>query len=231
MGPIKQRGKVIRKELIVENIYEVDILLNEECSYEAGQYVSLKVSENGVRRSYSVAEYKNNVVKLVVDISPMGVGSLFMYNLAINDELEVMGFLGRFILEEAEVKNNEIVYFVATGTGIAPFLPMINKLLTDNYAGKIILWWGLRYIKGVYWIEYLEGLKSKHSNFSYEIYLSQPEGEWNGKVGHVGDTLESIKIGGSVWYLCGATKMIEEMKIKLREKQVPEELINYEKFY
>lgn len=230
-GPRKQVGKVIKKIVIAENIFEIDIELGEDCGYEPGQYVSLKVSENGVRRSYSVAEYKDNVVKLVVDISPMGLGSVYINNLVVGDEVEVMGFLGRFVLEEQEAMAVETVYFVATGTGVAPLLPMIIKLLDSGFNGKIILWWGLRHKRGIYWISQLNDLKEKYSNFDFDIYLSQPETEWSGKVGHVGDDLDKTKTESSVWYLCGATNMIEEMKIKLKEKEIPEELINYEKFY
>jgi NAD(P)H-flavin reductase len=230
-GPRKQIGKVTRKILIAENVFEIDIELEEACSYEAGQYVSLKVSENGVRRSYSVAEYKDNIVRLVVDITPMGMGSVFINNLVVGDSVEVMGFLGRFVLEEKEAISADTVYFVATGTGVAPFLPMIKELLEDGFKGKVVLWWGLRHKRGIYWVSELNDLKEKYSNFEFDIYLSQPESEWSGKTGHVGDDLETIGFENTVWYLCGATAMIEQMKNKLREKQVPEELINYEKFY
>lgn len=230
-GPRKQTGKVIKKIVIAENIFEIDIELGEDCNYEPGQYVSLKVSENGVRRSYSVAEHIDKIVKLVVDISPMGLGSVYINNLVVGSEVEVMGFLGRFVLEEQEAMSAKTVYFVATGTGIAPFLPMIIKLLVSGFKGKIVLWWGLRHKRGIYWVSQLNDLKEKYVNFDFEIYLSQPETEWSGKTGHVGDDLETLSFENTVWYLCGATEMIEQMKNKLREKQIPEELINYEKFY
>ncbi len=231
MGPKKQIGVVTRKDLIVESIYELDIKLSEICLFKPGQYVSLKVNENGVRRSYSVAGYQKNTVRLLVDVSPGGMGSIYLEKLSVGDEVEVMGFLGRFVLEEAEAMEETTVYFVATGTGIAPFLPMIEKLLLDGFGGKVILWWGLRFIRGLYWQKWLQEIKEKYKNFDFEIYMSQPESLWTGKQGHVGDNLDAVEIKGSVWYLCGSTRMIEEMKSRLREKQVPEELINYEKFF
>ncbi|EKD99880.1 MAG: hypothetical protein ACD_22C00148G0006 [uncultured bacterium] len=228
-GPKKLMSVVVEKKVIAEGICLVVLEIKEKLVYKPGQYISLRVSEEGHRRSYSVAKYENNKISLIVDVSPKGLGSLFVEKLEVGSEVEVLGFLGNFTIESLEKIKN--VYFVATGTGIVPFGPMVEMVLGDGYKGKVFLSWGLRHVGGLYWMDYLEGIKKKYSNFDFEIYLSKPEVEWRGKVGHVGDNLDLLEIEESAWYLCGGNEMISQMKERLVAKGVAEENINYEKFY
>lgn len=230
IGPKKQIGRVVSKVEIAEKVFEIEISLPELLLFKPGQYVSLKVSEQGLRRSYSVVDYVGGVIKLIVDVGPGGLGSVFLENIKVGDDLEVMGFFGNFLLDRTEVENKSVVYFVATGTGIAPFIPMIKKL-KSFYAGKVVLWWGVRFVRRVYWQDELKKLKEDWDNFDHEMYVSRPEAEWNGKVGRVGDTLDSVSAENASWYLCGATEMVEQMKERLRNMGVNEDNINYEKFF
>lgn len=230
VGPKKQMGEVVSKLGIAEKVFEIEISLPEVLLFKPGQYVSLKVSEQGLRRSYSVVDYVGGVIKLIVDVGPGGLGSVFLENIKVGDDIEVMGFFGNFLLDRTEVENKSVVYFVATGTGIAPFIPMIKKL-KSFYTGKVVLWWGVRFVRRVYWQDELKKIKEEWNNFEYEMYVSRPETEWNGKVGRVGDTLDSVETKNISWFLCGATEMVEQMKNRLRLKGVSEDDINYEKFF
>ena len=230
-SPKKQMGRVLSKVLLAEKVYEVDIMLPEVLIYRPGKYISLKVSESGIRRSYSVVGFEKNVVKLLVDVGPGGVGSVFVENLSVNDEVEVMGFLGNFFLDWSELGDKKTVYFVATGSGIAPFLPMIREIRNRNPELKVVLWWGVRFVRRVYWQDKLKELKNNWSNFNFEIYVSRPESEWSGNVGRVGDKLDEVETNDTSWYLCGSTEMIEQIKNKLLAKGVGDVDINYEKFF
>ena len=231
VGPKKQIGVVKEKKLLAEKIYEIDVELPVTMIFRPGHYVSIKVNDSGVRRSYSVVEYRDKKVKLLVDTGPGGLGSLFFERLKIEDNLEVMGFFGNFFVERNDIENNKRIFFVATGTGIAPFLPMIKDLLNNNYPERVFLWWGVRFVSRLYWQDDLREIKKKWANFEYRIYVSRPEIDWSGKTGRVGDDLDEVNIENSSWYLCGATEMIEQMKERLISRGVDEENINYEKFF
>jgi len=230
VGPKKQVGKVIKKLELAEKVFEMVVSLPETLLFKPGQYVSLRVSESGIRRSYSVVEYASGNIKLLVDVGPAGLGSVFLENIKVGEALEVMGFFGNFVVDRNELEDKKTVYFVATGTGIAPFLPMIHKL-KSFYTGKVILWWGVRYERRLYWQQELKDMETSWSNFSYEIYMSRPEEGWKGKMGRVGDDLDGVNAENTSWYLCGATEMIEQMKERLLLKGVSETDINYEKFF
>ena len=74
----------------------------------------------------------------------------------------------------------------------------LYTLLLDGFGGKVVLWWGLRFIRGLYWQKWLQEIKEKYKNFDFEIYMSQPDSMWTGKQGHVGDNLDADGIKGRV---------------------------------
>ncbi len=230
MGPKKQIGKVVRKSLIAEKVYEVDIFLPEVTLFRSGQYVSVKVNDQGLRRSYSVVSYSDKVITLLVDVGPGGVGSILFEKINVGEEIEVMGFLGNFFVNRDDLETKKEIYFVATGTGVAPFLPMLFDL-KERYLGKVVLWWGVRFVRRVYWQNVLERLKNDWSAFDYEMYVSKPETVWRGKVGRVGDDLDKVNVKKTSWYLCGSTGMIEQLKVRMIARGVAGDDVNYEKFF
>src|SRR3990167_11351528 len=119
-------AKVTKKTNLAGNYWLVVLEFQDAFDFAAGQYVSLKVAEDGTRRSYSIASAPNTkVIELLVDVGPMGAGSRYILGLKLGDSVEVLGPLGRFTLPPSLKK----VLFVATGSGIVPFRPMIRELL------------------------------------------------------------------------------------------------------
>ena len=97
MIPERIIGKVEYKENLAGSNYLVRIGFEKKVDFTPGQYASLKVSEDGVRRSYSVASLPGErVIDLLVDVSPMGVGSKYILGLKVGDHVEILGFLGKF---------------------------------------------------------------------------------------------------------------------------------------
>jgi NAD(P)H-flavin reductase len=168
MPPKKSVIKVISKDKLSESVWGVRFEYPEKVALLPGQYVSLKVNDQGMRRSYSVAGVGETTIDLVVDVSPGGLGSKFFEALVVGQEVEAIGFMGSFVLEQETYKMKNAI-FVATGTGIAPYYPMVALLLEKGFEGKVYLAWGMRYEKDLYWWEKLEEIKEKNKNFDYEI--------------------------------------------------------------
>ncbi len=163
----------------------------------------------------------------------MGMGSKYMLGLEVGDLVEMLCFLGRFVVEEPLLTGGDNLLFVATGTGIAPFKPMIEDILVNkHFKGEVKLVWGMRYEKDLYWLKELEKLDRDFVNFNFELTLSKPETKQRrkGRVGSVVDEL-TMKWSELVVYLCGSTGMIEEMSAKLQTKGVLKDKIYYEKFF
>jgi len=227
-------GKVIFKACLAGNNWLVRVGFDEEVDYVPGQYVSLKVNENGLRRSYSITSLPGEKsIDLLIDVSPMGVGSKYVLGLKAGDIVEVLGFLGKFGVSVETLEKESEFLFVGTGAGIAPLKPMIEDLLIrKSFRGKVHLVWGMRYEENLYWIKEIEKLQRDFDNFHFDVVLSKPSADWPGLKGHVGDVVEKLSINWSkaLVYLCGNSEMIESMRKQSLLGGATEDRIFYERF-
>lgn len=235
MTPKRSIGRVIFKENLAGNNFLVRIGFEEKVDFIPGQYTSLKVTAEGLRRSYSVASIPGETsIDLLVDVSPMGDGSKYILGLMVGDEVEVLGFLGSFTVDPLRLLKIKQLIFLATGTGIAPLKPMIEDLLyKKHFTGEVRLVWGMRYEEDLYWLKEMDNINRDFDNFKFDIVLSKPGKDWPGFKGHVGDVTNGLNLGWpeTLAYLCGSPEMITDMERKLIEKGVPEDQIFYEKYY
>ena len=231
MPPQKLTAKVTKKENLAKDCWLVTFEFPDDYPFLAGQYVSLKVAEDGTRRSYSIASAPGGkVIELLVDVGPMGAGSRYILGLKLGDSVEVLGPLGRFTLPPSPKK----VLFVATGSGIVPFRPMIRELLEKRgFTDEIHLDWGMRYEEDLFWIDEFKKLEADHPNFKFDVVLSKPTKEWYACSGHVNDCLIKHRVSWEGWeaFLCGNQEMIEEVVATLSGLGVRREDVHFEKFF
>lgn len=226
------KGEIGEHKLVSPKVFLTTIELVEpkEIEFSAGQYLSLEII-GGLRRSYSLASVPNikNKIDLLVDVSPQGPGSEFFKNLKIGGKVEFRAPLGKFILEGE--KNGDYL-FLATGTGLAPFMAMMPVLLEASES-KVNLLLGFRFLEDIFYQDKLEDLRKKHLNFNYKICLSKPGPDWKGLTGHITDYLSDYIADTALIsvYLCGSKAMVDEARIKLKSLSVPEERIHFEQYY
>lgn len=235
--PQTLKAKVVRKQNLTGNYWLFTMEFLVQFDFSAGQFVSIKVTPEGLRRSYSIASTSNtNTIDILIDVSPMGVGCKFFVGLKEGDLVEAMGPMGIFTLAPKKPKTNKM--FIATGSGIAPLRSMIGELLRKNkYQGEIKLLWGMRHEEDLFWMDEWQGLKNEFPNFDYDVALSQPGERWHGSCGHVQDCLRDdfmtkVKnISDWEFYLCGGQEMIMETGAYLASQGVVKEDIHFEKFF
>ncbi len=202
-------------------------------NFIAGQYVSLKVSDKGERRSYSIASSPgiNHGVELLLDISPQGVGSKYLESLQFGDTVTFLGPLGLFIVQE-KIPEREL-FFIATGSGVAPFRSMLLDLLQEKQdKRKMTMYWGLRYEQDMFWESEFQELAESFPNFTFKIILSKPTEAWKLSQGRVTDLLTVLnKPAGAGYYLCGSGPMVKDVIQHLLESGVPAQNVHNESFY
>lgn len=204
-------------------------------SFEAGQYVSLKINEKGERRSYSIASTPDEThgFDLLVEMVPEGKGSAYLARLAIGAQVEVLGPLGRFVVkQESKIKKH---LFVATGSGIVPIWSMINDLLINKkLLEPIRLHWGMKHESDLFWLDRLEQLAAAHPNFVYDVVLSRASESWSLCRGHVQDCLArdfpERKLEEWEGYVCGSKEIVMDVCSYLESLGMNKENINHEKF-
>ncbi len=242
--PQKYTARVSDKYFLTDNekfVYiKFELVTPDRISFEAGQYVSIKINETGERRSYSIASTPddNHGFHLIVEVIGEGKGSNFLKNIEIGQEVEVLAPMGQFIIKS--LNQNTIkpfenkLLFVATGSGIVPLWSMINDLLINKKETRQMrLHWGMKTEEDLFFVEELERLAEEHPNFVFDIVLSRAGQEWDLCTGHVQDCLRrDFASGLNDWeaYVCGRPEIVIEIVNTLSELKMNPENIYHEKF-
>jgi CDP-4-dehydro-6-deoxyglucose reductase len=207
-------------DFLASDIMRVVLRLPPSANFEfiPGQYIQV-ISPNGVKRSYSVAGYDRSklLIELHVRAVEGGVASAYWFgNAKVNDLLRLIGPMGTFFIRNY---NNLDIYFLATGTGIAPIKSIIESMANvdvDGVPRSITVIWGGRKESDIY-------LSDEIFKKSYPVkfipVLSRAESGWKGSVGYVQNVLLDLKpnLSCSAVYACGSSKMIESSRSKLVE--------------
>jgi len=185
--------------------------LDHKIEYMAGQYVSILVDEK-TRRAYSISSAPDGKrIELLVDTNPNGPASNLFKNINIGQSIDIIGPYGRFVVPE-DVKGT--LWFVATGSGLAPLKSQILDLLNKGYKDRIVLVYGTKFEEDVVFKDLFENLMSKYPNFQYYIAISHFDAllTQNYKyVTYISKRLISNSLPNYA-FLCGHPKMMEDMK-------------------
>jgi len=212
-------------------LFQFELIEPNSMPFEAGQYVSILINEKGERRSYSISSSPevSHGFEILVDLTPMGIGSTYLDNLKFGEQIKILGPLGRFVVEPDELAYT----FIATGSGLGPFNSMVLDLLQQKQVTKpILLYWGLRHAEDLVWVEEFQELVQAFPNFRFHPVLSQSPQEWPLCRGRVTDCLSVHELlPDSGYYLCGNEQMVTGVSAQLIAAGVMPEKIHHEKFY
>jgi CDP-4-dehydro-6-deoxyglucose reductase, E3 len=202
---------------------ELSLIAPELIEFKAGQWISLDVwhprLKQHVPRQYSIASPPSQChqINLLFNRVPDGPGSNHLFSLHEGDPVTFQGPNGSFYLQEQPGRD---LVFVATGTGIAPFRSMLSTFLEQPQAGTLMLFWGLRSQRDLYYQNELEILVQQHQNFGFITTLSRPENGWKGSTGRVTTLVEinMASVSNVTFFLCGNGGMIRDVTTIVRKK-------------
>lgn len=197
--------------------------------FQPGQFVTLDlpIDEKPAKRlrSYSIASWPDgtNVFELLIVHLEGGAGTTYLFNeVTVGSELTLRGPQGVFTLHEPLDKD---LYFICTGTGIAPFRSMVNYLhLHQIPHPNIHLIFGTRTKKDLLYADELKALEAKMKGFHFLPTLSREK--WDGHSGYVHEIYEELvkekKNGDQTpppaqFFLCGWKAMISEAKQRIQD--------------
>ncbi len=190
-----------------------------EISFKAGQFVMLKfegLNHQFDTRSYSIAGQINaSSIELCVVYKEDGAATPLLFNNKIGDELLSSSPEGRFVLPEEPINKN--LFFICTGTGVAPFRCMIKELLLErNHKLPVRLFFGCRKREDLLYQSEFEQLQMDYPNFSYLPVLSRES--WDGLTGYVHPHYQKVleTTADALFYLCGWTEMIKETRDNIK---------------
>jgi ferredoxin-NADP reductase len=219
-------GKIIRTEDATENTrrFWIEVPELETFDFKPGQFVTLDLpiheKKNKRWRSYSIASWPDgsNVFELVIVLMPQGAGSSYLFNdVEVGSEVQFRGPQGVFTLPEQIDKD---LFFICTGTGIAPFRSMVEYIYRNEIPHKnLYLIFGCRYTKDSLYFEEMNELQQKLPSFKYIPTYSREAGESQEiRKGYVHNVYEEIINGNkseASFYLCGWKNMVDEAKERI----------------
>lgn len=224
-----RKGIVTRIESETSNIKRFWIKVPEVESFDfiPGQFVTLDLpiheKINKRWRSYSIASWPDgtNVFELLIVLLEQGAGTTYLFNhVHEGSELTFRGPQGVFTLPVPIEKD---LYFISTGTGIAPFRSMAYHLLLNKIPHKnIYLIFGTRTRDDLLYFEEMTRLQNEIENFHYIPTLSREK--WGGCCGYVHEIYENLvhqkmndnpQLPPAHFYLCGWKNMIDEAKLRI----------------
>lgn len=221
--------KIVHNQKFIE--YHFELEEPHRLTFQAGQYVSIKIDEIGTRRSYSICSSPSidHGFQFLLDISPAGIGTQYLESLQYGQRVNGIGPMGQFVIKD---EGESSIVLIATGSGIAPIKSMALDLIEKQIAKPITLYWGMRYAADLFWLDELQDMVEANKNFFFYPVISQPEPEWNLSTGHVTDLLDIHQFPPDAgYYLCGSKQIVESIQNFLLAKSIAAEYIHHEKFF
>ena len=202
--------------------YVIDFVMDDNGTsqvfdFKPGQFLSIFVEKDGktISRPYSIASSptQKDAVELVIKVVEGGFMSNYLKDRQPGERFRIIAPLGGFILQEPVATD---IAFIATGTGIAPFIAM-TKYMIDHGTMDREVWMvtGHRYVKELLYHDLLQDWERKYPNFHYVPTISRPETpDWTGRVGYVEKAVREVvkNPAGTTAYICGLHQMVEQTK-------------------
>ncbi len=227
-----------RKELIARDVYELSFTKPEGFTFIPGKFVLFDIplieNEKDIQtRALSIASRpEESELLFLVKLVPGGRLSRWIVEvLQEGTDVRIQGPFGNFLVDQKTMKD---YVFIATGTGLAPFLPQIESLLLQGETRTIDLVFGVRHTADLFWTEKFLELERTYSNFHVHIALSDKEkNDHPHFCGRVQELLHAKQweLSQKNFYVCGSPGMIKDIKeLCLSSWNVPKADLHFEAY-
>ncbi|MBR8230081.1 ring-hydroxylating dioxygenase ferredoxin reductase family protein [Burkholderia vietnamiensis] len=193
-----------------------------------GQYVNIGVPGSGQHRSYSFSSAPGDAkLAFLIKKIPGGVMSTWLETARVGDTLELDGPLGSFYLREVA----RPLLFLAGGTGLAPFLSMLEVLARSGSQQKVHLVYGVTRDLDLVCVEALDAYAARLPNFTFATVVADAASN-HARKGWVTQHIpaDALNDGDVDVYLCGPPPMVDAVRGYFDEQRVTPRSFHYEKF-
>ena len=192
---------------IAPNVYVLSF--KNDFSFIPGQWIAIGLNLTDNPRLYSIASgIRDEQINILYDIKPDGVLTPNMANLKKGDAIYISNPDGSFYGKAGSG------YWIAAGTGIAPFKAMLDSGLG---IGKKLLHGG-KTLKSFYFKD--EFSRALQENYIRCCSREKGEGVFSGRVTDYLKQLDHLP-SNEKYYLCGSSEMVVETRDILVDKGIP----------
>lgn len=235
-------GRLSRWEHIAEGLAIVGVqVLENPFPFNPGQYATLGLMGTQaklVQRPMSISSSADRLdeYEFFIRLVQGGEFTPLLWERRVSDPINIKGAKGRFVLQE----DGRTCLLVASGTGLAPFVSMIETLRDRGQTRDMVLLHGVSHDFDLAWRNQLQALAaSGEFPLRYAGTVSRPQNcpDWHGLTGRVetvtpgqmdafGLTPENTTI-----YLCGNPDMIEAVEMMAAGRGFPPEQVRKELYW
>ena len=193
-----------------------------------GQYVNIEVPGSGQRRSYSFSSAPGAAeAGFLVRHIPGGLMTRFLEQAQPGAALSFTGPVGSFYLRDVR----RPVLMLAGGTGLAPFLSMLERLADAGTAHPVHLVYGVTHDADLVLVDRLEAIAARLPSFTFTTCVADAASSHPRK-GFVTEHLDPghLNAGDIDAYLCGPPAMVEAVRGHFAGQGVAPASFHFEKF-
>lgn len=197
--------------------------------FPVGSYVQFMIA-GSIPRAYSVVESDRKTATFIISFSGMGVGSRFFA--AAEAGTEILGY-GPYDDFPFRKGTNRYKMFLATGTGVAPFIRMAKLAVQEGTPSALLL--GSPREQDLPYHEFFQELESENPGlFVYYPVLSRPTENWQGGTGYitsyVPEFIQEAPMNEWDMYICGVPAMIYGAEEMVKKMRFPRDHVFIQKF-
>jgi benzoate/toluate 1,2-dioxygenase reductase subunit len=193
-----------------------------------GQYVNIDVPGSGQSRSYSFSTAPGDRrIGFLIKKIPGGVMSGWLQTAAVGRSLNLTGPLGSFYLRN----DDRPLLFLAGGTGLAPFLSMLEVLARHGSQQKIHLIYGVTRDLDLVLVDQIEAYAARLPNLTFSTVVAE-ENSTHPRKGWVTQHMpeDMLATGPFDAYLCGPPPMVDAVRHYFDSHRIKPQNFFYEKF-
>ncbi len=235
-------GRLSRWEEISDGLAIVGIqALEAPFPFEPGQYATLGLmGEAGklIQRPMSISSSADDLAEYEFFIRRVEGGAFtpLLWERSIGDAINIKGPKGKFLLQD----DGRRALFIASGTGLAPFISMIETLRGRGESREVVLLHGVSHDHDLAWREQLTELERAGGfPLRYVGTVSRPQScpDWTGCTGRVEAIVESqldehgLDPGNATFYLCGNPDMVSAVEEIAAGRGFPPEQVRKELYW
>ncbi|WP_417476127.1 benzoate 1,2-dioxygenase electron transfer component BenC [Leisingera sp.] len=228
-APEAVEGEVLGVDSLSETSFGLRVKLAKPIGFLPGQYVNVTVPGTGKHRSYSFSSAPGaREATFLIRNLPGGVMSSYLGERAkVGDSVTLTGPMGAFYLRPIERAQ----LWLAGGTGLAPFLSMLEQVAQQGTDHPIVLYYAVTRAADLVELDRVQELAGETGNVTVITILAAEEDAHERK-GFVTDhvTAEDLNGGDCDVYLCGPPPMVDAVRGHFGKLGVEPANFYFEKF-